>query len=129
MHCNLLQAIGRLGGSVLVQECQNLRIAKLDQSNKQIMLELKRSLTQIEDISRTTDEQAIKIEHIKLSYAHKLEKMDKKHTMDISEIKKEKRDVISVAQHGKVNEKFHNVQNRTCLFNSLKIDSFDNFLT
>ncbi|XP_052085673.1 serine/threonine-protein phosphatase 6 regulatory ankyrin repeat subunit B-like [Mytilus californianus] len=93
------EAIGRLGGLVLVQECQNLRVAKLDQSNKHIMLELRRSFSQIEDITRTTEEQAKKIEHIEQSYAHKLEQMDKKHAMDISEIEKKKRDVISKDQY------------------------------
>lgn len=44
------KAVCRLGGQIMYQECQDLKRKILDQSNKEIILEIKQSLEEIKEV-------------------------------------------------------------------------------
>ncbi|CAG2239451.1 unnamed protein product [Mytilus edulis] len=48
-------AVRRLGGHAMNQECQELKVKILDQSNQEIMLEIKRSQEKIKELRQTVD--------------------------------------------------------------------------
>ncbi|CAG2188830.1 unnamed protein product [Mytilus edulis] len=49
---DISQAIGRLGGESLKQECDQLKTKILDQTNKEIILEIKNSKSEIEELKQ-----------------------------------------------------------------------------
>ncbi|CAG2239458.1 unnamed protein product [Mytilus edulis] len=52
---NISDAVSRLGGQPMNQECQELKVKILDQSNQEIMLEIKQSQEKIKELSQTVD--------------------------------------------------------------------------
>ncbi|XP_052085420.1 uncharacterized protein LOC127723035 isoform X2 [Mytilus californianus] len=48
-------AVGRLGGQSMYQECQELKVKILDQSNQEIILEIKQSLEEMKELKQTMD--------------------------------------------------------------------------
>ncbi|XP_063404193.1 uncharacterized protein LOC134687664 [Mytilus trossulus] len=48
-------AVSRLGGVSINQECQELKVKILDQSNQEIMLEIKQSQEELKELRRTMD--------------------------------------------------------------------------
>ncbi|XP_052073116.1 uncharacterized protein LOC127711189 [Mytilus californianus] len=52
---NIVDAVSRIGGSPLNQECQELKVKILDQSNQEIMLEIKQSQEEMKELRRTMD--------------------------------------------------------------------------
>ncbi|XP_071178356.1 uncharacterized protein [Mytilus edulis] len=52
---NLSDAVSRLGGQPMNQECQELKVKILDQSNHEIMLEIKQSQEKIKELGQTVD--------------------------------------------------------------------------
>ncbi|CAG2245729.1 unnamed protein product [Mytilus edulis] len=52
---NLSDAVSRLGGQPMNQECQELKVKILDQSNQEIMLEIKQSQEKIKELRQTVD--------------------------------------------------------------------------
>ncbi|XP_063438379.1 uncharacterized protein LOC134719303 [Mytilus trossulus] len=51
---DISNAVGRLGGQTMYQECQELKLKILDQSNQDIMLEIKQSVGEIKELKQTT---------------------------------------------------------------------------
>ncbi|CAG2239192.1 unnamed protein product [Mytilus edulis] len=52
---NIADAVSRLGGVPMNQECQELKVKILDQSNQEIMLEIKQSQEEMKELRRTMD--------------------------------------------------------------------------
>ncbi|XP_076079353.1 uncharacterized protein LOC143049638 [Mytilus galloprovincialis] len=52
---NVVDAVSRLGGVPINQECQELKVKILDQSNQEIMLEIKQSQEEMKELRRTMD--------------------------------------------------------------------------
>ncbi|XP_076108622.1 uncharacterized protein LOC143076668 [Mytilus galloprovincialis] len=52
---NISDAVSRLGGQPMNQECQELKVKILDQSNQEIMLEIKQSQETIKELGQTVD--------------------------------------------------------------------------
>ncbi|XP_063404188.1 uncharacterized protein LOC134687660 [Mytilus trossulus] len=52
---NVVDAVSRLGGVSINQECQELKVKILDQSNQEIMLEIKHSQEELKELRRTMD--------------------------------------------------------------------------
>ncbi|XP_076105867.1 uncharacterized protein LOC143074202 [Mytilus galloprovincialis] len=52
---NISDAVSRLGGQPMNQECQELKVKILDQSNQEIMLEIKQSQEKIKELRQTVD--------------------------------------------------------------------------
>ncbi|XP_076078807.1 uncharacterized protein LOC143048822 [Mytilus galloprovincialis] len=52
---NVVDAVSRLGGVPMNQECQELKVKILDQSNQEIMLEIKQSQEEMKELKRTMD--------------------------------------------------------------------------
>ncbi|XP_063448361.1 uncharacterized protein LOC134727895 [Mytilus trossulus] len=52
---NISDAVSRLGGQPMKQECQELKVKILDQSNQEIMLEVKQSQKEIEELRRAVN--------------------------------------------------------------------------
>ncbi|XP_052087496.1 uncharacterized protein LOC127724554 [Mytilus californianus] len=52
---NVVDAVSRLGGVSMNQECQDLKVKMLDQSNQEIMLEIKQSQEEMKELRRTMD--------------------------------------------------------------------------
>ncbi|XP_071181368.1 uncharacterized protein [Mytilus edulis] len=52
---NISDAVSRLGGQPMNQECQELKVKILDQSNQEIMLEIKQSQEKIKELNQTVD--------------------------------------------------------------------------
>ncbi|XP_071178410.1 uncharacterized protein [Mytilus edulis] len=52
---NISNAVSRLGGQPMNQECQELKVKILDQSNQEIMLEIKQSQEKIKELRQTVD--------------------------------------------------------------------------
>ncbi|XP_076108740.1 uncharacterized protein LOC143076759 [Mytilus galloprovincialis] len=52
---NISDAVSRLGGQPMNQECQELKVKILDQSNHEIMLEIKQSQEKIKELGQTVD--------------------------------------------------------------------------
>ncbi|XP_071178354.1 uncharacterized protein [Mytilus edulis] len=52
---NISDAVSRLGGQPMNQECQELKVKILDQSNQEIMLEIKQSQEKIKELGQTVD--------------------------------------------------------------------------
>ncbi|XP_063404199.1 uncharacterized protein LOC134687672 [Mytilus trossulus] len=52
---NVVNAVSRLGGVSINQECQELKVKILDQSNQEIMLEIKQSQEELKELRRTMD--------------------------------------------------------------------------
>ncbi|CAG2255521.1 unnamed protein product [Mytilus edulis] len=48
-------AVGRLGGPTMYQECQELKVKSLDQSNQEIILEIKHSLEEMKELRLIMD--------------------------------------------------------------------------
>ncbi|CAG2192992.1 unnamed protein product [Mytilus edulis] len=48
------KAVGRLGGKTMFQECQELKVKILDQSNQEMMFEIKQSLEELGELKLTT---------------------------------------------------------------------------
>ncbi|CAG2205865.1 unnamed protein product [Mytilus edulis] len=49
------EAVSRLGGQTMYQECQDLKVKILDQSNQEIMLEIKQSVEEMKELKLTVD--------------------------------------------------------------------------
>lgn len=49
------QAVGRLGGQSMKQECDNLKTKILDQTNQEIMLDIKRSNDEIRELKQSVE--------------------------------------------------------------------------
>ncbi|XP_063400600.1 uncharacterized protein LOC134685097 [Mytilus trossulus] len=52
---DISEAVRRLGGQILYKECQDLKVKILDQSNQEIMLEIKQSLVEMKELKLTVD--------------------------------------------------------------------------
>ncbi|XP_071178364.1 uncharacterized protein [Mytilus edulis] len=52
---NISDAVSRLGGQPMNQECQELKVKILDQSNQEIMLEIKQSQEKIKELGQTVE--------------------------------------------------------------------------
>ncbi|XP_063404203.1 ankyrin-1-like [Mytilus trossulus] len=52
---NIADAVSRLGGLPMNQECQELKVKILDKSNQEIMLEIKQSQEEMKELRRTMD--------------------------------------------------------------------------
>ncbi|XP_076108739.1 uncharacterized protein LOC143076758 [Mytilus galloprovincialis] len=52
---NISDAVSRLGGQPMNQECQELKVKILDQSNQEIMLEIKQSHEKMKELEQTVD--------------------------------------------------------------------------
>ncbi|XP_063418130.1 uncharacterized protein LOC134700907 [Mytilus trossulus] len=50
---DISNAVSRLGGQTMYQDCQDLKVKILDQSNKEIILEIKQSLKEIKELKQT----------------------------------------------------------------------------
>ncbi|XP_052071881.1 uncharacterized protein LOC127710171 [Mytilus californianus] len=61
---DISDAVGRLGGETMYQECQRLKVKILDQSNQEIMLEIKQSLEELKELKLTIDN--LNMEHSKV---------------------------------------------------------------
>ncbi|CAG2206197.1 unnamed protein product [Mytilus edulis] len=72
---NVVDAISRLGGQQMKQECDNLKVKILDQSNKEIMLDIKSSYNEIkemkesvESLKKANEVMTVEMKKLKLSY-------------------------------------------------------------
>ncbi|CAG2255416.1 unnamed protein product [Mytilus edulis] len=72
---NVVDAISRLGGQQIKQECDSLKVKTLDQSNKEIMLDIKRSHKEIiemkksvESLKKSNEIMTVEMNKLKLSY-------------------------------------------------------------
>ncbi|CAG2213070.1 unnamed protein product [Mytilus edulis] len=52
---DISEAVSRLGGQTMYKECQDLKVKILDQSNQEIMLEIKQSLEEMKELKLTVD--------------------------------------------------------------------------
>ncbi|CAG2255733.1 BCAS2 [Mytilus edulis] len=52
---DISDAVGRLGGQTMYQECQELRVKILDQSNQEVILEIKQSLEEMKELRQHMD--------------------------------------------------------------------------
>ncbi|VDI39710.1 Hypothetical predicted protein [Mytilus galloprovincialis] len=52
---NIADAVSRLGGLPMNQECKDLKVKILDQSNQEIMLEIKQAKEEMKELRRTMD--------------------------------------------------------------------------
>lgn len=68
-------AIGRLGGQQMKQECDHLKTKPLDQTNREIMIDVKRSTDEIKEMKKLL--KSLKRSHIDISKSHDL--LRKKH--------------------------------------------------
>ncbi|CAG2222771.1 unnamed protein product [Mytilus edulis] len=59
------KAVGRLGGETMYQECKELKEKILDQSNHEIVLEIKQSLKEMKELRKTID--ILGTEHTKVT--------------------------------------------------------------
>ncbi|XP_063396977.1 uncharacterized protein LOC134681326 [Mytilus trossulus] len=62
---NISDAVSRLGGQPIIKECQELKVKILDQSNQEIMLEIKQSQEKIKELGQTVD--ILGTEHLELT--------------------------------------------------------------
>ncbi|CAG2247007.1 unnamed protein product [Mytilus edulis] len=84
---DLTGAIGRLGGQHMKEECDLLRTKTLDQTNKEIMMDIKRSNDEIKELKESLD--SLKRSHEVLEEAHT--EIQRSHTdlqVDHAEMKK-----------------------------------------
>lgn len=63
-----MQAIGRLGGQQLKLECDQLKTKTLDQTNTEIMMDIKRSNDEIKGLKESLN--SLKQSHEALQYNH-----------------------------------------------------------
>lgn len=66
----MLQAIARLGGHIIEQECYQLKTKFLDYSNQEIVMNIKHSEDEIKEIKESLEE--FKSFHLKLKKSHEL---------------------------------------------------------
>ncbi|XP_063446545.1 uncharacterized protein LOC134726078 [Mytilus trossulus] len=52
---DISDAVGRLGGQAMYQECQELKVKILDQSNQEVILEIKQSLEEMKELRQQMD--------------------------------------------------------------------------
>ncbi|CAC5378634.1 unnamed protein product [Mytilus coruscus] len=71
---NITNAISRLGGQPMKQECDNLKVKILDQTNQEIMLDIKRSNSEImelkmsvESLKKANEDMKIEVKKLKTS--------------------------------------------------------------
>ncbi|XP_063438383.1 uncharacterized protein LOC134719306 [Mytilus trossulus] len=62
---DISNAVGRLGGETMYQECKELKEKILDQSNHEIVLEIKQSLKEMKELRKTID--ILGTEHTKVT--------------------------------------------------------------
>lgn len=55
MKLNIFQAISKLGGQPMKLECDNLKRKILDQTNQEIMLDIKRSHHEIRELKQSVE--------------------------------------------------------------------------
>ncbi|CAC5418914.1 unnamed protein product [Mytilus coruscus] len=67
---DITEAIGRLGGQQLKQECNHLKTKPLDQTNQEIMLDVKRSNDEIRELKESFE--SLKLSHTEMKLSHKL---------------------------------------------------------
>ncbi|CAG2215042.1 unnamed protein product [Mytilus edulis] len=67
---NILQAIERLGGQLMKQECDYLKTKPLDQTNQEIMLDIKRSNDEIRDLKESF--KSLSMSHTEIKKSHEL---------------------------------------------------------
>ncbi|XP_063406711.1 uncharacterized protein LOC134690648 isoform X3 [Mytilus trossulus] len=78
-------AVGRLGDETMYQECQGLKVKILDQSNQEIMLEIKQSLEELKELKLTMEIFKDPIPwHIKELIKKQIEDWEKKDKMFVS---------------------------------------------
>ncbi|XP_076083583.1 uncharacterized protein LOC143054461 [Mytilus galloprovincialis] len=82
---DISDAVGRLGGQTMYQECQGLKVKILDQSNQEIMLEIKQSLEELKALKLTMEILKDPIPwHIKELIKKQIEDWEKKDKMFVS---------------------------------------------
>ncbi|XP_063406705.1 uncharacterized protein LOC134690646 [Mytilus trossulus] len=82
---DISDAVGRLGGQTMYQECQGLKVKILDQSNQEIMLEIKQSLEELKELKLTMEILKDPIPwHIKELLKKQIEDWEKKDKMFVS---------------------------------------------
>ncbi|VDI62932.1 Hypothetical predicted protein [Mytilus galloprovincialis] len=82
---DISDAVGRLGGQTMYQECQGLKVKILDQSNQEIMLEIKQSLEELKELKLTMEILKDPIPwHIKELIKKQIEDWEKKDKMFVS---------------------------------------------
>ncbi|XP_076080153.1 uncharacterized protein LOC143050939 [Mytilus galloprovincialis] len=62
---DISNAVGRLGGETMYQECKELKVKILDQSNHEIVLEIKQSFKEMKELRKTID--ILGTEHTKVT--------------------------------------------------------------
>ncbi|XP_071149327.1 serine/threonine-protein phosphatase 6 regulatory ankyrin repeat subunit B-like [Mytilus edulis] len=82
---DISEAVGRLGGQTMYQECQGLKVKILDQSNQEIMLEIKHSLEELKELKLAMEILKDPIPwHIKELIKKQIEDWEKKDNMFVS---------------------------------------------
>lgn len=64
----VLQAVGRLGGKVLLDECNSLRTKTLDQSNQEIIREINQASKEMQETKREVDTLKMSFNSLKINY-------------------------------------------------------------
>lgn len=67
---NIIQAIGRLDGEPIKKECDHLKTKPLDQTNQEIMLDIKRSNDEIRELKESFN--TLNMSHTEMTNSHKL---------------------------------------------------------
>ncbi|XP_063426833.1 uncharacterized protein LOC134710409 [Mytilus trossulus] len=81
---NITGAINRLGGQQMNQECEHLKTKPLDQTNQEIMLEIKCSNDEIRELKNSFE--SLKLSHTKMKKSHEL--LQENHTNVTKELQK-----------------------------------------
>lgn len=64
----VLQAVGRLGGKVLLDECKSLRTKTLDQSNHEIIKEINQARKEMQETKRDVVTLKMSFDSLKINY-------------------------------------------------------------
>ncbi|OPL33281.1 hypothetical protein AM593_00488, partial [Mytilus galloprovincialis] len=91
---DITSAIDRLGGQQMKQECDYLKIRPLDQTNQEIMLEIKRSNDEIRDLKESFER--LEISNTEIKKSHKLLQEDHADvSRELQNIKTAQKDTVS----------------------------------
>ncbi|CAC5401128.1 unnamed protein product [Mytilus coruscus] len=65
---NITNAISRLGGQQMKQECDNLKTKILDQTNQEIMLGIKHSNDEIMELKKANEDMTVEVKKLKIAH-------------------------------------------------------------
>ncbi|XP_052088603.1 uncharacterized protein LOC127725578 [Mytilus californianus] len=67
---DISDAVGRLGGKVLLEECNSLRTKTLDQSNQEIIKEMKQASKEMQEVKREVESLKMSFDSLTVNYTN-----------------------------------------------------------